>query len=40
LNYLCAGYKAFFTHIDRPMRLMADLLRQGRFADEAMAMLS
>ena len=20
LNYLCAGYKAFFTHIDRPMR--------------------
>jgi len=23
LNYLCAGYKAFFQHIDRPMRLMA-----------------
>ncbi|NOZ72219.1 MAG: SPASM domain-containing protein, partial [Chloroflexi bacterium] len=22
LNYLCAGYKAFFRHIDRPMRLM------------------
>ncbi|HEX5214487.1 MAG TPA: anaerobic sulfatase maturase [Vicinamibacterales bacterium] len=40
LNYLCAGYKDFFTHIDRPMRLMADLLRQGRYADEAMAMLS
>jgi uncharacterized protein len=40
LNYLCAGYKAFFTHIDRPMRLMADLLRHGRYADEAMAMLS
>jgi uncharacterized protein len=40
LNYLCAGYKAFFTHIDRPMRTMADLLRQGRFADEAMAMLT
>jgi len=40
LNYLCAGYKSFFTHIDRPMRLMADLLRQGRYADEAMAMLS
>src|SRR5438034_939715 len=30
LNYLCTGYKAFFTHIDRPMRLMADLLRRGR----------
>jgi uncharacterized protein len=39
LNYLCAGYKSLFHHIDRPMRLMADLLRQGRFADEAMAML-
>jgi len=33
LNYLCAGYKAFFTHIDRPMRIMADLLRRGRYAD-------
>jgi serine-type anaerobic sulfatase-maturating enzyme len=40
LNYLCAGYKAFFTHIDFPMRTMADLLRQGRFADEAMEMLN
>ena len=40
LNYLCAGYMAFFKHIDRPMRLMANLLRQGRYADEAMAMLA
>jgi uncharacterized protein len=40
LNYLCAGYKAFFTHVDRPMRLMADLLRRGRDADEAMAILA
>ena len=40
LNYLCAGYKAFFTHIDRPMTLMADLLRRGRYADEAMAILA
>ena len=40
LNYLCAGYKAFFTHIDRPMRLVANLLRQGRYADEAMATLA
>ena len=39
LNYLCAGYKAFFTHIDRPMRMMAELLRQGRYADEVMAIL-
>ncbi len=40
LNYLCAGYKAFFTHIDRPMQMMANLLRQGRYADEVMALLS
>jgi uncharacterized protein len=38
LNYLCAGYKAFFHHIDRPMRTMAGLLRAGRFADEIMTM--
>ena len=30
LNYLCAGYKAFFTHIDGLMRIMADLLRARR----------
>ena len=30
LNYLCAGYKAFFRHIDEPMRIMAGLLAQGR----------
>ncbi|UIE38562.1 anaerobic sulfatase maturase [Leptodesmis sichuanensis] len=40
LNYLCAGYKAFFTHIDRPMRLMVTLLRQGRYADEVMQILA
>jgi uncharacterized protein len=39
LNYLCAGYKAFFTHIDRPMRIMAELLRRGRYADEVMTIL-
>jgi uncharacterized protein len=38
LNYLCAGYKAFFQHIDKPMRIMADLLRRGRHADEIMSM--
>jgi uncharacterized protein len=30
LNYLCAGYKEFFRHIDGPMRFMAHELRQGR----------
>ena len=36
LNYLCAGYKLFFKHIDPAMKTMANLLRQGRFADEIM----
>jgi uncharacterized protein len=40
LNYLCAGYLSFFSHIDRPMRLMATLLGQGRYADEAMEILA
>ncbi len=39
LNYLCAGYKAFFKHADRAMRIMADLLRQDRPASEVMAIL-
>jgi uncharacterized protein len=30
LNYLCAGYKAFFNHVERPMKIMANLLRQNR----------
>jgi uncharacterized protein len=30
LNYLCAGYKEFFRHIDGPMRFMANELRRGR----------
>lgn len=37
LNYLCAGYKAFFTHIDQPMRIMAQLIRQRRAPAEIMA---
>lgn len=36
LNYLCAGYRAFFQHVDRPLKAMADLVRQGRHADEIM----
>ncbi len=39
LNYLCAGYKAFFTHIDLPMRIMANLLRQRRAPAEVMQIL-
>jgi uncharacterized protein len=40
LNYLCAGYKLFFQHIDRPMRIMADLLRRGQYADEVMNIIA
>jgi uncharacterized protein len=37
LNYLCAGYLAFFRHIDRPARSIARLLEVGREASEVMA---
>jgi serine-type anaerobic sulfatase-maturating enzyme len=40
LNYLCAGYRAFFNHVDYPMKLMAALLKQGRYADEVMGILA
>ena len=36
LNYLCAGYKLFFNHVDRPMKIMANLLRQNRAPAELM----
>ena len=29
LNYLCAGYKDFFHHVDGPMRIMAERLARG-----------
>lgn len=37
LNYLCSGYRSFFMHIDAPMKVMRDLIRKGRYADEIMA---
>ena len=40
LNWLCAGLKAFFAHVDRPLRTMADLLRRGRYADGIMKILA
>jgi uncharacterized protein len=40
LNYLCAGYKQFFNHINPAMNTMAGLLRQNRFADEIMQSIS
>lgn len=39
LNYLCAGYKAFFQHVDQPMKTMATLLRQRRPPAEVMKIM-
>lgn len=36
LNYLCEGYKAFFTHVDQPMQMMARELRAERPAANIM----
>ncbi len=37
LNYLCAGYKIFFNHVDPYMRFMAEELQQGRPPANVMA---
>ena len=38
LNYLCTGYKAFFKHVDGPMKTMAGILGRGGEAPEIMTM--
>lgn len=40
LNYLCGAYKAFFNHVDKPMKTMADLIRQNRAPAEIMQILA
>jgi uncharacterized protein len=40
LNYLCAGYKTFFNHVDHPMRVMSDLLQQNRAPAEVTSVLA
>jgi serine-type anaerobic sulfatase-maturating enzyme len=40
LNYLCAGYKAFFRHIDRPLKIIAQLIRQEQPATRVMEVLA
>ncbi|MCH8292307.1 anaerobic sulfatase maturase [Candidatus Poribacteria bacterium] len=39
LNYLCAGYKMFFNHIDQPMKLMCAAIQAGRPADSIMPLM-
>jgi len=36
VNVLCEGYRAFFTHIDQPMKIMVELLRRQRPPSEIM----
>jgi len=36
LNYLCAGYRAFFNYVDQPMKLMAAYLNMERAPAEIM----
>lgn len=36
LNYLCAGYKAFFHHIDEPLKLLTKLYHNGEPATKIM----
>jgi uncharacterized protein len=40
LNYLCAAYKRFFTHIDPYMRQMGELVSSGKEAAGIMGMLA
>ncbi|MDX2379755.1 MAG: anaerobic sulfatase maturase [Acidimicrobiia bacterium] len=40
LNYLCGGYKIFFNHIDESMRIMCDLLREGRAPSDLPSVLA
>lgn len=39
LNYLCAGFRAFFNHINPFMKVMAGLISQQRSPSEIMEML-
>jgi uncharacterized protein len=40
LSYLCPGLKMFFEHVNRPMQIMAALLRQGKLAEGVMPLLA
>lgn len=40
LNYLCAGYKHFFHHVNEPLTMLANLLQQGRPATDIMTWLA
>jgi uncharacterized protein len=40
LNHLCEGYQMFFRHVNEPMRVMADLIRNKRPPADVMRILA
>jgi len=40
LNYLCAGWKAFFHRADEPLQMIAMLMRMGRPASDVMRIVA
>jgi uncharacterized protein len=40
LNYLCAGWQAFFRRANEPMQIIATLMRLGRPASDVMAIMA
>jgi uncharacterized protein len=40
LNYLCAGFKDFFHHVDEPMQVMVEAIRAGQSAAPVMQFMS
>ena len=40
LNYLCTGYKAFFQHADRSLKILAGLIHRGLPATKIMDLLA
>ena len=40
LNYLCAGFKQFFHHVDRPLKMILELMSNGRPASDVMEIIA
>ena len=40
LNYLCAGFKQFFHHVDEPLKMLLGLMSEGHPASDVMEMIA
>ncbi|MGI9641950.1 MAG: anaerobic sulfatase maturase [Acidimicrobiia bacterium] len=40
LNYLCAGFKQFFHHVDQPFRTLVDFMQSNRPASDIMEVMA